>query len=242
MTDSPTIATHDLRGDAGARLAAYDVARAIRPGDEAVLLFDADPEVIMEGAALMVRHSIHWEATASDDGWRVHVRHRDAGAPTSITELLQQDHVRIDSMFATALRLVNADDPAGALPLIQACHLGLARHIYAENDVLTPYFAFDPAADSNDPTSRMLHEHDNLVHEVAEILAEYDEHGQADTGMLAPLMAITSGTLAKHEGREENEVFPLWAAALKRQPDPELLERVRAILQGAEDDRLPDRD
>lgn len=240
MTDSQP--THDLRGDPQARLVAYDVARNIHPGDEAVLLFDANPEVIMEGAALMVRHSIHWEATTTADGWRVYVRHRDAGEPTSITELLQQDHVRIDSLFATALRLVNEGDAAGALPLIQTCHLALQRHIYAENDVLTPYFDLEAAADHNDPTSRMLHEHDNLVHEVAEILEEYDEEGRADTGMLAPLMAITSGTLAKHEGREENEVFPLWAAALKRTPNPDLLERVRGILHGAEDERLPQRD
>jgi hemerythrin-like domain-containing protein len=239
MTD--TTSTIDLRGDPQARLAAYDAARDIHPGDEVTLLFSEEPSVIMEGAALMVRHRIHWEVSAENDGWRVHVRHRDAGEPTSVTELLQQDHERIDSMFATALRLVNEGDPRGARPLIEACYEGLQRHIYAENDVLTPYFAFEPDTDHNDPTSRMLHEHDNLVHEVGEILAEYNEQGEADTGMLAPLMAITSGTLAKHEGREENEVFPLWAAALKRSPDPELVERVREILQGAEDDRIPDR-
>jgi hemerythrin-like domain-containing protein len=240
MTIMPdTAPTIDLRGATGARLAAYDAVQDIHPGDEAELLFSEEPSLIMEGASLMVRHRIHWEASAEDSGWRVHVRHRDAGEPTSVTELLQQDHERIDSLFATALRMVNEGDAAGARPLIEACHLGLRRHIYAENDVLTPYFDFQAAPDHNDPTSRMLHEHDNLVREVADILAEYHADGSADTGMLAPLMAITSGTLAKHEGREENEVFPLWAATLKQHPDPGLLERVRGILQGAEDDRLP---
>jgi hemerythrin superfamily protein len=227
----------DLRDSDQPRRAAYSAVRELQPGEVLELLLKDSPDLVMEGAALMVRHSIHWEhAGETDGGYRIRVTHRDSAEPTSVTELLMWDHERLDSLFATALGHANRGELDAAQALVEEFYISQCRHLYAENDVLTPRFGLRREADRSDPTSAMLDEHDNILNELAQIR---ELLALGDTSMVAPLMAILSGTLAKHEGREENHLFPQWAARLKQDPDPDLLPRIQAILAGAEDDRVP---
>ena len=227
----------DLRDSDQPRRAAYSAVRELRPGEVLELLFRESPDLLMEGAALMVRHSIHWESAGEADGaYRVRVTHRDTAEPTSVPELLMWDHERLDSLFGAALRHANKGELDAAQALVEEFYVSQCRHLYAENDVLTPRLALRRAEDRSDPTSAMLDEHDNILSELTQIR---ELLALGDTSMVAPLMAILSGTLAKHEGREENHLFPQWSARLKQEPDPELLPRVQAILAGAEDEQVP---
>jgi len=227
----------DLRDSDQPRRAAYSAVRELQPGEELELLLNESPDLVMDGAALMVRHSIHWEhAGREGDAYRVRVTHRDSAQPTSVTELLVWDHERLDSLFGAALRHANHGELDAAQALVEEFYTSQCRHLYAENDVLTPRFGLRREADRSDPTSAMLNEHDNILNELAQIR---ELLALGDAGMVAPLMAILSGTLAKHEGREENHLFPQWRARLKQEPDPELLPRIQAILTGAEDDQVP---
>jgi hypothetical protein len=188
----------------------------------------------------MLRHRIHWEISEATEGaYRVRVVDRDTVAPETLTDLLSRDHERLDRLFAVALQHANRGEIAEAAPLIESCYQGLRRHIYCENDVLAPHFGVPEGGTESDATNQMLHEHDNILSELGEIreLAAMEE--LADASMIAALMGILSGGLAKHEGREESNLFPQWEAALKRNPEPHLLERAKAILDGAEDDRVP---
>jgi len=232
-----TAETIDLRGEARPRMAAFATLKEKGTDQPLELVFADEPSLLMQAVALMMRHRIHWEITDATAGaYRVRVVDRDTVAPETITELLSRDHERLDRLFAIALQHANRGEVEAVQALVEEFYVSQCRHLYAENDVLTPRFGLPRADDRNDATSAMLDEHDNILGEldqIRELLA------LGDTGMVAAMMAILSGTLAKHEGREESNLFPQWDAALRRHPDPELLPRVQAILEGAEDDQVP---
>ena len=240
MTDTPA-ETIDLRDEPRPRMAAFATLQEKGTGQPLEFVFSEEPTLLMQAVALMLRHRIHWDLTDRSEGaFRVKVVDRDTVEPDSLTDLLSRDHERLDRLFAVALQHANRGEIAEAAPLIESCYQGLRRHIYCENEVLAPHFGIPgEGGPESDPTHQMLHEHDNILGELNQIreLAALEE--LADASMIAALMGILSGGLAKHEGREEANLFPLWEAALRRNPEPELLERAKAILDGAEDDRVP---
>jgi hemerythrin-like domain-containing protein len=233
--------TIDLRAEPRPRMAAFATLQEKGTDQPLEFVFSDEPTLLMQAVALMLRHRIHWDITdASDGAYRVRVVDRDTVEPDSLTDLLSRDHERLDRLFAVALQHANRGEIAEAAPLIESCYQGLRRHIYCENEVLAPHFGIPEGGDhESDPTHQMIHEHDNILGELNQIreLAAMEE--LADASMIAALMGILSGSLAKHEGREESNLFPRWEAALKRQPDPEILERAKAILDGAEDEKVP---
>ncbi|SCX93958.1 hemerythrin domain-containing protein [Thiohalorhabdus denitrificans] len=241
MTAADQPHTLDLRDESRPRMAALAGVQQREEGQTLELLFAEEPSLLMQAVALMMRNRFHWEVAEADHGtWRVRVVDRDAVEPDSLTELLSRDHERLDRLFAIALQHANKGEVDAALPLVESCYQGLRRHIYCENDVLAPHFGIPEESPHGDPTNTMLHEHDNILQELAEIREMASLGEAADASMIAALMGILSGGLAKHEGREEQNLFPQWDAALRREPAPGLLERAKGILNGAEDDRLPE--
>lgn len=240
MTDNAA-ETIDLTNEPRPRMGAFATLQEKGTDQPLELVFFDEPTMLMQAVALMLRNRIHWEITESAPGaYRVRVVDRDTVAPETLTDLLSRDHERLDRLFAIALQHANKGEIAEAKPLIESCRQGLQRHIYCENEVLAPHFGIpEGGSHESDPTHQMIHEHDNILGELDQIreLAAMEE--LADASMIAALMGILSGTLAKHEGREEANLFPRWDAALKRHPEPELLNRAQAILDGAEDDRIP---
>ena len=130
---------------------------------------------------------------------------------------------------------MNAQDLEGARPLVAAFAAGLAAHLRVENDLLAPRLSAGAAADDADPAGTMLREHDELLVQlraVEDTLAET----APEVWEVEPFVAILSGTLAKHEHREESNLFPRWQAALDALPADAagaLFENVRRILAGA---------
>ncbi len=239
MTDRSQGRRVDLRGDAHPRLAAYAAVRERTGGEPLELLLGEEPSLLMQAVALMVRNRIHWEITDSgEQGWRVRVVDREQVPPSSLTDLLARDHERVDRLFALALQHANRGETAATAALVESCYQGLRRHIYLENHILAPRFGIPAGGPRRDPTNQMIDEHDTILAELGEIRELAGGGTTADASMLAALMGILSGALAKHEGREEQNLFPQWEAALKRTPDPDLLERAKAVLEGAEDDRV----
>jgi len=236
MTDS-SAETIDLRSEDRPRMAAFATIKEKGTDQPMEFVFADEPTLLMQAVALMLRNRIHWEITEATEGaYRVRVVNRETVAPESLTDLLSRDHERLDRLFAIGLQHANRGELEAVQPLVEAFYVSQCRHLYAENDVLTPHFGLPRSEDRNDATSAMLDEHDNILGEldqIRELLA------LGDTGMVSAMMAILSGTLAKHEGREEANLFPQWDAALRKNPDPDLLPRIQAILEGAEDDRVP---
>ncbi|HKJ70706.1 MAG TPA: hemerythrin domain-containing protein [Gammaproteobacteria bacterium] len=240
MSDS-SAETIDLRDEARPRMAAFATLQEKGTGHPLEFVFADEPTLLMQAVALMLRHRIHWDVSEATPGaYRVRVVDRDTVEPETLTDLLSRDHERLDRLFAVALQHANRGEIAEAAPLIETCREGLRRHIYCENEVLAPHFGIPEGGPESDPTNQMIHEHDNILGELDQIRELTAMEELADASMIAALMGILSGGLAKHEGREEANLFPRWEAALRRSPEPALLERAKAILDGAEDDRIAD--
>lgn len=213
--DSGTV---DLRSEPPGRVqtAAFYAVRDLAPGESVVLLTVASPELMMTSLGLQLRDAIAWEIARAPSGWRTVVRRRSDTAPSGVIDLLVRDHRRLDELLAVALRRVNAQDLEGARPLVVAFAAGLAAHLRVENELLAPRLSAGAAADGADdadPAGAMLREHDELLVQLRAVEAALAE-AAPEAWEVEPFVAILSGTLAKHEHREESNLFPRWQVAL----------------------------
>lgn len=228
-----TIRTVDLRREPSGRVqtAAFYAVRDLGPGEAVSLLTAADPALMMASLNLQLRDALAWEVEHDVAAWRTTVRRRADTAPTGVVDLLIRDHRRLDELLAVALRRVNANDLDGARPLIAQFSAGIARHMAAENDLLAPHLPRAAAPDGTDHVGVMLGEHHDLLAQLREVEAALGEH-TAEAWEVEPFVAILSGTLAKHEHREESNLFPRWQGALDALP-PEAASALLAEVQRA---------
>ena len=208
--------------------AAFQAVRHLRPGQCVVLLTLEEPSLLMRSLDLQAGHKLAWSVSEEVGRWRTVVRHHADAGPSDVLDLLQREHQRLDSLLARAVRLLDNGDAAGATPLLLEFTHALMRHLYVEDEVLTPFFGAEATAD--DPAAIMRREHAQIAGQLELI---EDCLGQSGVGDASAYCAILSGTLAKHEHREEQNVFPRWRALLARRRPAEgaaLLERVRGLL------------
>ena len=240
---SNLLRTVDLCSEPASRVqgTAFYALKDLARGERVVLVVPQEPSLMMQSLDLQLRHKLTWACVEADGRWRVEVRHRDDAAPREVIELLTRDHTRLDALFVRAMQSLNRNDAAGAAPLLRAFAAALRRHMQAEDEVLAPVFAAAGASDS--PLAIMLREHGDIRGQLAvveECLAA-DELQPGETGAFC---AILSGTLAKHEHREEGNLFPLWRTQLARLPaarQQELMERVGVVLRGERGQAISER-
>ncbi len=240
MTDPVRI---DLRqrGELPAHTHAYYRLRELQPGQVFELLVDEPPRLLMESVSLQLRHGIHWRIEQQGPPlWTVRVQAREDVAAESLTELLERDHLVLDGRFADALHKVNAGRLDEAGEDLRAFSRGLRRHLHVENEILARVFRAPRDPLGHDPTSVMLREHEQILQQL-ELIEGYFSGELGDVADVAPFMGMLSGQLAKHETREEQNLFPNWQAALRQagaDSEAQLMDKVIAILAGEQDDSL----
>ena len=222
----------DLRDEPTSRVqgAAFYALKGLVRGGAMILFTAEEPSLMMQSLDLQLRHNLAWHIGAAERGWRVEVRHRADAAPQDVLDLLERDHKRLDALLAQAMRLVNQGDVGAATPLLREFAAALERHVEAEDKVLTPNFRI-PECDA-EPSAIMQREHHEILRQLA-IVRECLAVEPPQAGEIGAFCAILSGTLAKHEYREENNLFPQWRRALKSLPEnaqAELLARVESAL------------
>lgn len=230
---------HDLRGEKHSHLtgAALDAVRAVKPGKAVTLLLDAEPSLLMKSLNLQLRENLAWEIKAAGQGWAVTVRHREDVAAGDVLALLAADHKQIDGLLAGALAALNRGDLVAALPLLQRFTGALRRHVAFEDGELAQAMGA-ARAPADAPPAVMLREHGEIAQQLA-LVEETLAIEPPDASELAVYCAILSGTLAKHEYREEQQLFPLWQAQLLRRDATErerLLERGQAAIAAVNTD------
>ncbi len=225
------MSVHDLRGEAKAHLtgAALSAVRAVKPGSTVTLLLDDEPSLLMKSLNLQLRENLSWEIEATRQGWEVTVRHREDVTARDVLALLAADHKQIDSLLAAAMAALNCGDLAAALPLLQRFAMALKRHVAFEDGELAQIMGA-ARAPADAPPAVMLREHAEIAQQLA-LVEEALAAETPDTSELAVYCAILSGTLAKHEYREEQQLFPLWQAQLLRR---DAGERERLLSRGLE--------
>lgn len=230
MRDTAT-AQIDLRGRPHEEASdLYARVRELTPGQGIELVSDEDPQLLLHSLRLHVHGRIAWEHMAAGPPvWRVRILPRRDLAPRTAGELLSRDHERLDLLLGDSLQAANAGDTATVQRLFPAFAEGLRRHIRVEDELLAPAIRNADAGD-DDPVTTMLREHEDIQ---AQLELIEDMLADASASELATYLALLSGTLAKHEVREEERVFPAWDAVLRQagaEHAHEMLKQVQAIL------------
>lgn len=234
--------TIDLTGEPASRLqsAAFYALKELAPGQSVVLVTAQEPTLMMQSLDLQLGHKLAWAITEADAHWRVVVRHRADAPARDVFDLLLRGHRHLDRLLARSQRLLNDGDVAAAGPLVLEFARLLARHLYVEDEMLVPFFGLAHAP--GDPASIMVREHADILAQL-ELIEDCLHETAAGAGEVSAFCAILSGTLAKHEHREENNLFPLWRAAWARksaEEREEMMRRVEAALTGGEGKRMRD--
>lgn len=232
MTEASRIV--DLCGEPASRVqgTAFYALKDLARGERVVLVLAQEPSLMMQSLDLQLRHKLAWDCVEADGRWRVEVRHRDDAPPRDVIELLARDHLRLDALFVRALQSLNRGDASGAATLLRAFAGALRRHMQCEDAVLAPEFGIAGTPDS--PLAIMLRDHGELRGQLA-VIEECLAADPPQPGEIGAFCAILSGTLAKHEHREESNLFPLWRGQLARLPaaqQQELMARVGVVLRG----------
>lgn len=197
-----------------------------------VLLTAQDPALLMRSLDLQLGHKLAWSTANEGLRWRTIVQHRDDVPPADVLDLLQREHRRLDALLVQAMRLLNEGEMDGAAEVLRQFIHGLRRHLYLEDEVLAP--VLDSGGATTDATAIMRREHAEIAAQL-ELIGDSLRAGDAGAAETSSYCAILSGTLAKHEHREEQNLFPRWQVALTRRGGAEasaLLERVKSLLAG----------
>jgi len=210
--------------------AALLAVKDLQRGETVHLLLREEPSLMLQSLNLQLRHNLSWQISAEETGeWRVLIRHREDVAPRDLMDILSRDHQRLDELFGLSLQRVNAGKVCEAAPFVMEFAAGLKRHIQIENDILAPSFRIpDP-----EPVAIMLHEHDDILVQTANIESLFAGEEPVQAWEVSPFLAILSGVMAKHEHREEQNLFPQWDIALRMAASEDrqaLLTRVQQIL------------
>ncbi|MEO6146632.1 MAG: hemerythrin domain-containing protein [Sulfuriferula sp.] len=229
---NPQENTVDLCDIAASRLqtATLQSVTGLRRGETVHVLLQEEPSLMLQSLNLQLRHRLSWQISAEETGkWRVLIRPREDVAPRDLMDILSRDHQRLDELFGLSLQRMNAGKIIEAAPLVMEFAAGLKRHIQIENDILAPSFRIPDA----EPVATMLREHDDILAQTANIESLFAGGEPVQAWEVSPFLAILSGVLAKHEHREEQNLFPQWDIALRMaaQEDREaLLMRVQRTL------------
>ncbi len=230
---APVSSVLDVRGMTYTEAQPLVYAAAIRlaVGQRLQVLADTDPAAMMRAVAFQLRDAISWSVETDDQLWQVSVRPRAEAEAKDVVDLLTWDHYRLDRQFAFVLAAANENRVADAEKIFKDYWIGLRRHVHLENNLLGPALG---GGEEKGPLADMLFEHDSIIVQSRLVEETFDEK---DYGMLPAICAMLSGSLAKHENREESTLFPIWQTTdnSDRGRAAEFLARSKELLGGAED-------
>ena len=233
---SPTRNVIDVRGMsyAVAQPLVYAATTRLAVGQHVQVLADTDPSAMMRAVAFQLRDAISWRFETDGKLWQIDVQPRAEAEAKDVVDLLTWDHYRLDRQFADVLAAANENRIADAEAIFNDYWIGLRRHAHLENNILGPTLG---GGAEKGPLADMLFEHDSIIVQsrlVEETLLE------KDYGILPAICAVLSGSLAKHENREETTLFPIWQTTdnSDRGRAAEFLARAKELLAGAEDPQV----
>lgn len=209
----------------------YGATTRLAVGQHVHVLSDTDPSAMMRAVAFQLRDAISWSVETDGKLWKVDIQPRAEAEAKDVVDLLTWDHFRLDRQFADVLAAANANRIIEAQSIFNDYWIGLRRHVHLENNLLGPVLG---GGEEQGPLADMLFEHDSIIVQSRLVEETFDEK---DYDMLPAICAVLSGSLAKHENREETTLFPIWQTTdnSDRVRAREFLAQAKELLAGSED-------
>lgn len=223
----------DLRGrPSTSRAEVHQRLRDLPPRGSVELVLDENPSILLESLRVLLRGRLVAEVlNEGPPEWRVRVFRREEREALSLAELLGADHERLDRELALAIAAANRGDREELGERFAEFATGVRRHIHVEDEILVPALQARGAA-MKEVIATMQREHQEILGQVGLIESTLREGGSCDE--IAIYLGLLTGTLAKHEGREEERVFPAWDALrqIAGTTSSDILHEARTALSG----------
>lgn len=188
-------------------------------GQSAIFIFPENPTMLLHSLNLQLRNNLRWQVEEADRGWRTVIQRAEDVPPADVLDALKRDHKRLDSLFSQVIHLTDHGHLETAHMVMQDFTEGLRKHMTVEHDLLARAIRTSPDAYGADPSTAMVQEHNEILHQSVMIESGFEE-ADASAASIGPLLAILAGYLSKHELREETTLFPIWTGALNKAPEP----------------------
>jgi hemerythrin-like domain-containing protein len=142
----------------------------------------------------------------------------------TITDLLAQDHDRLDDLFRT-FQSLKATELSEARHAFSAFKIGLQRHIVWEEEILFSIFEERTGMVDAGPTAVMRLEH-RRIKDLLEDIHGHLGRGEIDTKeQEAALLTV----LADHNAKEEGVLYPWFDRSLSEDLVRDVLRRMREL-------------
>jgi uncharacterized protein (DUF2249 family) len=179
----------------------------LKPGEHFVLVNDHEPRPLLY--QFQAEHDGEfnwWPLEQGPEVWRIKVEKREHADPKrTVTEFLQSDHTRLDSLYDTFSKAVSEGDWNRAASGFAEFNHGLRRHIRGEEEILFPLFEEKTGMTEAGPTHVMKTEHIDI----REILDKIEGAIQSQEADRATESANRLRlTLGDHNMKEENVLYP----------------------------------
>jgi uncharacterized protein (DUF2249 family) len=176
----------------------------LAPGSALVLVADHAPRPLLE--ELLERRPLDFDWNVLEAGparWRIEIVARVERTMRGVTEVLQLDHRRLDTLLDIVEELVAHEKIDEALPRFAELQCGLLRHIRIEEDVLFPFFERCTGIVTG-PTVVMREEHGNIIQRMEQAGAAL----AAREGGFPAASSLLFDVLKRHNLKEERILYP----------------------------------
>jgi iron-sulfur cluster repair protein YtfE (RIC family) len=143
---------------------------------------------------------------------RVVVMPRRAKGATTITELLEADHARLDGLL-DKLKGQLATRDVGAVATANVFAFGMSRHVTLEDEVLFPLYERRTRISLSEHIRQIAIEHSTVRHYIALLVTAANKMANPQTRAegaddLDHVRNGLEGVLEEHDAREERLLFP----------------------------------
>ena len=206
----------------------FETFNALKAGESFILINDHEPKPLLY--QFQAEHDGQFDWWPLEQGpavWRVMIVRRKEPAPErTVTEYMQSDHRRLDSIFGRFLASVKEkrwDDASGEF---REFSLGLKRHIRAEEDILFPVFEEKTGMRDAGPTVVMRMEHKDIHELLDRILKNTD--AKEDSRISEDSFTIAN-LLADHNMKEEHILYPESDSLIEERERREVIKKAQTL-------------
>lgn len=206
----------------------FETFRGLKPGESFILVNDHEPKPLLY--QFQSEHDGEfdwWSLESGPQVWRVQIDRRTETDPNrTVTDFLQSDHRRLDTIFERFQQEVKDKQWDAAAGDFTAFNTGLRKHIRAEEEILFPVFEDKTGMHDAGPTFVMKMEHKDIHELLDKIQAGTEGHNEEQVFDAAYAFL---NILQNHNMKEEHILYPESDSFLSDSERVQVVKRAQAL-------------